>query len=413
LVTSPLKPKLVILGAGFGGFSLLKKLDRKLYDITVVGPRNHFLFTPLLPSSTMGTVEFRSIIEPIRRVFPDVNYYQASSRELDRERKTVRCVTTVDQETFDVSYDFLVIAVGAKVNTFGIPGVADHALFLKTVEDARRIRARTLECFERASEPGLSEERRRQLLRFVVVGGGPTGVEFAAELHDFVKKEIKACYASVMEDVRITIVDAAENLLSTFDKSLSLYTTGHFKRQDIEVKTGLRVTRVEKERIALNDGSEIPYGLLLWSTGIGPTIAANNFDLPKDKASRFLVSESLRVKGEENVYAMGDCSLVEGKNFPATAQVAMQQGAYLGKELTRLAKGKSQRPFQYHHYGMLAYVGDNSAVADLAAIKGMGRAAFIFWRSVYLNRLVSVKNKMLVLFDWFKATLFGRDISRF
>ena len=163
----------------------------------------------------------------------------------------------------------------------------------------------------------------------------------------------------------------------------------------------------------LTNGSEIPFGLLVWSTGIGPTLAAANFPLPKDDKSRFRVDEHLRVKGHEGIYALGDCSFMEGKGFPATAQVAMQQGAYLGKELNRLALGRAPKPFRYKHYGMLAYVGDHSAVADLSSIKGRGRTTFLFWRSAYLTRLVSWKNKMLVLFDWFKAVLFGRDISRF
>jgi NADH:ubiquinone reductase (non-electrogenic) len=307
----------------------------------------------------------------------------------------------------------LVIAVGAKVNTFGIPGVVENALFLKSIEDARRIRVRTIECFEQASEPGLSQHKRRNLLHFVVVGGGPTGVEFAAELHDFVMGEVRAGYPHLSEDIRITVVDAADHLLSTFDKSLSQYTTEHFKRVNIDVRTGLRANRVEKERIVFSDGSEMPYGMLVWSTGLGPTIAVNNFDLPKDKATRILVDEYLRVKGQEHLYALGDCSLVEGKNFPATAQVAMQQGAYLGKALNLLAKGGTPGPFRYKHYGMLAYIGENSAVADLSVIKGRGRATFLFWRSAYLTRLVSWKNKMLVLFDWFKAVVFGRDISKF
>lgn len=412
-MTPGTKKKLVLLGTGFAGFSLLKKLDQSLYDVTVISSRNHFLFTPLLPSSTVGTVEFRSIIEPIRRACKGLRFYQASARELDTERRMVRCVSTHGQEAFDVAYDLLIIAVGAKVNTFNIPGVVENAFFLKTVEDARKIRRRTIACFEEASEPGLTEERRRHLLHFVVVGGGPTGVEFAAELHDFVMKEVRACYPHLMPDVSITLVDAADHILGMFDRSLSEYTTQHFKRQDIQVRTGIRTVRLEKDRAILNDGSEIPFGMVVWSTGLGPTIAVNNFDLPKDKTSRVLVDDFLRVQGQEGLYAMGDCASVGEKKYPATAQVAMQEGSYLAKALNRLAKGQEVKPFHYNHHGMLAYIGDDSAIADLAAIKGKGKATYYFWRSAYLTRLVSWKNKALVVFDWLKASLFGRDISRF
>ena len=407
------KPKLVILGTGFAGFSLLKKLDQKLYDVTVISSRNHFLFTPLLPSSTVGTVEFRSIIEPIRRACKGIRFFQGSARELDTEGKWVRFVSTLGQESFDVAYDLLVVAVGAKVNTFNIPGVAENALFLKSAEDARKIRRRTIECFEQASEPGLPVEKRRRLLHFAVVGGGPTGVEFAAELHDFVMKEVRACYPHLMGDVSITLVDAADHILGAFDKSLSDYTTRHFQRQNINVRTGIRTVRLEKDRAILNDGSEIPFGMVVWSTGLGPTIAVGNFNLPKDKASRILVDETLKVQGQDSVYAMGDCACVVGKNHPATAQVAMQQGDYLAKAFNRLAKGRAAGPFKYNHHGMLAYVGDDAAIADLSVIKGKGRTTYLLWRSAYLTRLVSWKNKILVLFDWLKTGLFGRDISRF
>ncbi len=407
------KPKLVVLGSGFAGFSLLKKLDRRAYDVTVIASRNHFLFTPLLPGSTVGTVEFRSIIEPIRRALKGIRFYLASARELNTAPKTVRCTAADGQGYFEVPYDLLVIAVGAKVNTFGIPGVVENALFLKTVEDARRIRRRTIECFERAAEPTVSPEKRRQLLHFMVVGGGPTGVEFAAELHDFVLKEVKACYPSLIGDVRITLVDAADHILSAFDKSLSEYTTRHFQRENIQMLTGIRTVKLEKDRAILNDGSEVSFGMVVWSTGLGPTIAVGNFNLPKDKASRLLVDDTLKVQGQDSVYALGDCSCVIGKNYPATAQVAMQEGTYLAKALNNLSRGRSVRPFQYRHHGMLAYIGEDSAIADLPEIKGKGRTTYFLWRSAYLTRLVSWKNKLLVLFDWLKTGLWGRDISRF
>jgi NADH:ubiquinone reductase (non-electrogenic) len=406
------KPKLLVLGTGFGAVTLLKKVDQKLYDVTAVSPRNHFLFTPLLPSTTVGTLEFRSIVEPVRRACPGVRYYQASSRGLDTAGKTVSCVSAIDKSNFDVPYDLLVIAVGAKVNTFGIAGVAEHSLFLKTIDDARRIRRRVIECFERASQPNTTEDDRRQLLHFISVGGGPTGVEFAAELNDFLMAEIKEVYPSLIPETKITLIDSADHLLSTFDHSLSDYATEHFKRQNIEVLSGIRVVGVEKDNITLSNGVAMKYGMLVWSTGIGPTIAASNFNLPKDKASRILVDETLKVKDHLDIYALGDCAFVGEKGFPATAQVAMQAGKYLGGEFNRLAKGKPSRPFQYHNYGTLAYVGGDEAIANVEGVKSHGKAAFFFWRSAYFTRLLSVKNKILVLFDWLKTALFGRDISR-
>ena len=329
----PEKPRLLVLGTGFGAITLVKNLDPKLYDVTAISPRNHFLFTPLLPSTTVGTLEFRSIVEPVRRACKTMRYYQASSRALDTQAKTVRCVSAIDGTAFEVPYDLLVIAVGAKVNTFGIAGVAENALFLKTIDDARRIRRRVIECFEQASQPNVDDDKRRQLLHFLSVGGGPTGVEFAAELNDFLMGEIKAAFPALIAFVKITVIDAADHILSAFDSSLSQYATEHFKRQNIEVISKVRVTEVAKDTIHLNNGSLLRFGMLVWSTGIGPTIAVNNFNLPKDKSSRILVDETLKVKGFEDIYAMGDCAFFGDKGLPATAQVAMQAGKYLGKAL--------------------------------------------------------------------------------
>jgi NADH:ubiquinone reductase (non-electrogenic) len=173
------KRRLIVLGSGFAGFSLVKSVDTASYDVAIVSPRNHFLFTPLLPSTTVGTIEFRSIIEPIRGARKGIEYYQASCTSVDPQRNVIGCRHAVDEREFSLPYDVLVIAVGAENNTYGIPGVAEHALFLRELADARAIRQRIIECFERASIPEMEESERSSLLRFLVVGGGPTGVEFA------------------------------------------------------------------------------------------------------------------------------------------------------------------------------------------------------------------------------------------
>lgn len=407
------KPKLVILGTGFAAFSLLKDIDARLFDVTVVSPRNHFLFTPLLPSTTVGTIEFRSIIESIRVARPDVQYYQAWCKELDLEKKVLRCEGALDQRAFRLNYDILVIAVGSVSNTYGVPGVKEHALFLKDLADARAIRQKIIECFEQAAEPELPDEERKQLLRFVVVGGGPTGVEIAGEMHDFFVKDLRKAYPRLLPDVSITLLEATDHILSTFDAALSDYTIRHFLRQQINVRTGSPVTRIERDKVILRNGSEIAFGLLVWSTGIGATPLVSSLTLPKDGFSRLITDERCRIRKIEGVYAIGDCATIEGKNLPATAQVAQQVGKYLAKALARQERGKPVGPFRYRHYGMLAYIGSGRALADLATIKSRGFWTWLFWRSAYLTRLVSFKNKTLVIFDWFKAFVFGRDISRF
>lgn len=404
--------RIVVLGTGFGAFNLVKNL-RGDDKIIVVSPRNHFLFTPLLPSTTVGTIEFRSVIEPIRYAREDLQFYQAEATDLDPTSHTVRCVATSNRHVFDVAYDTLVIAVGAVSNTFGVPGVADHALFLKELHDAREVRRRIIRNFEEANLPGITIEERRRLLHFVVCGGGPTGVEVAAELHDFLVEDLKKAYPSLVAKARITLVEATNEILSSFDEKLRRYATAVFARQRITVLTASPVVRVTERAVVLKDGSRLEYGLLLWSTGNGPTSFVARVLLPKDDRSRLIVDRFFRVRGYENIYALGDCCAIEGSPLPATSQVAQQQGKYLARALTRRPLGRAVEPFQYKHLGMLAYIGGRRALADLESVKGRGWATWLFWRSAYLTKIVSIRNKLSILVDWLKALVFGRDISQF
>ncbi len=407
------KQKLIILGSGFASFSALKLIDTGLYDVIVVSPRNHFIFTPLLPSTTVGTIEFRSIIEPIRSAREQITYYHAFCTGVDTKSNTVQCAGALDSSEFSLSFDILVIGVGARSNTFGIDGVERYGMFLKELNDARDIRQRIIENFERASTPNLHPDERKRLLHFIIVGGGPTGVEFAAELHDFLTDDLVRSYAQLIPLVEITLFEAGHALLNSFDAALSEYTLKIFKRQKISVRLKSQVARVDEREILLSDGTHVPYGMLVWSTGNTQTPFVRSLSFEKDPGSRLVTDEYFHVKGFTHIYALGDCATIEGTALPATSQVAQQEGYYLAKSLNAQAKGKEVKRFKYHHRGMLAYIGSNRALADLPQVKGRGFTTWIFWRSAYLTKLVSWKNKVLVVFDWVKAFIFGRDASRF
>lgn len=411
-MTAQPKPKLLVLGTGFASFSLLKKLNFDYFDVTIVSPQNYLLFTPLLAGTAVGSLEFRNIVEPVRRSFPRARYLQALCKDIHPDTQTITCQDGQDASEFEVSYDHLVIALGAKVNTFGIEGVAENALFLKNIEDAQRIRRRVLDCFEAASRPDTPEEKRKRLLNFVIMGGGPTGAEFAAELNDLIQHEMKTYYTSLLPEVRVTLIDVADHILGAFEKPLRDYATRHFTENGITVKTGTSAVRVEKEKLIFKDGTEMPYGLLVWATGIAPTPAVKVFNLPKDRGSRILVDNQLRVQDHPGLYALGDCAAIVDTPLPATAQVAMQQGDFLGIELNHLIENRDAETFRYHHLGIMCYVGGDIAIADLPALKWRGRTAHLFWRLAYLMRLMTVKNKFMVFFGWIKTALFGRDISR-
>jgi NADH:ubiquinone reductase (non-electrogenic) len=404
----PDRTRLLVLGTGFAAFRLVRSIDFGRYDVTVVSPRNHFLFTPLLASTTVGTIEFRSIIEPARHL--GARFYQAACTGLDPRLRRVVCR---EDDEFTLDYDRLVIAVGAAGNTFGIPGVTEHALFLKELQDARSIRQRVLACLESAALPGLSPEERARRVHFVVCGGGPTGVEFAAELHDLLFEEGRRYFPGLLDFAKITVVEAGPDILSAFDDKLRHYATELFHRHRIEVRARSPVVRVERDSLELQGGERLPFGLLVWSAGTGPTEFVRGLPFQKDSRGRLLTDHYFRVLDCHDVYALGDCANLLGENLPATAQVAMKQGEYLAGALHRLAAGRPVPPFRYRNLGMLAYLGGNRALADLPNFKGAGWAAWLFWRSAYLTRLLTLRAKAQVLFDWIKSQLFGRDISRF
>jgi len=406
-------PRLVILGSGFGGYSLARNLRRGPFEVTVVSPRNYFVFSPLLPSAVVGTVELRSILEPVRRRVRSARLVEAKAERVDWDARVVHCRSAVSDEQLAIPFDFLVVAVGAAVADYGIPGVAEHALHLQDIGDARAIRGRVLLQLARADLPGLPDEEVRRRLTLVVCGGGATGVEIAAEVHDLLEEELREVFPNVARRARVVLLEAAPRLLGGFDAALAEYTGAHFRREGIEVRTSTPVGRIEADRVVLADGSEVPYGMVVWAGGLAPRPFVRELALPLDPRGRLLVDRELRLPGRSGAFAIGDCAACAEEPVPATAQVAQQQGKHLARSLRLVASGHQPRPFDFRNLGMLAYIGGHQALADLPQVKWSGRVAWLFWRSVYLTKLVSLANKVKVLFDWAKAAAFGRDTSRF
>jgi NADH:ubiquinone reductase (non-electrogenic) len=412
------KQKLVVLGTGWGSFRVLKSLDYSKYDVTVVSPRNHFLFTPLLASTTTGVLEFRSIMETIRTTNHEFDFVQARAHTIDFENQKVLCAEWLDENTtFEMKYDKLVIGVGADSNTFGIPGVQGNVHFLKELADARSVRNHIVQLLEEASIPGIPTEERKRLLNFVVVGGGPTGVEFAAELSDFFWSDVLKYYPNIqIQELKITLVEAGDTILSAFSSTVAEQAMKNIKRQGIDMKLHTKVKEVQPQKIILDDGSIIHCGMIVWSTGVGPRKMIRELGLELDHG-RLPVDDYLQLKGHQNVFALGDCAAIEGKPLPATAQVAHQQALYLAKQLNgKLPLDKKthlKQTFQYYPIGLMAYVGSYKSVFDTSFFKGTGWLEFIAWRSVYLTRLGSWKNKMMVPYNWLKTLIWGRDVSFF
>lgn len=404
------KKQIVVLGGGFAAFQTAKRLSSKLCSVTLISKSDHFLFTPLLASATVGTVKLESISEPLCSVRNGVRALVAECTRIDLHGRTVSC-RSADNVEFNIAFDELVVAVGATTNTFDIPGASTVAISLRDAESARTIRHRILKSFAEASIPGVSAETRRNLLSFVVVGGGPTGVEFAAELYDFISNDLIAHYEDLRPDVKITLVEASDAILSSFHQRLRSYTQKHFIRQRISLVLNAAVARVDEQGVTLKDGTQISSGIVIWSAGVKQTPLIEQLAVEKDERGRVRVDERLQIVGQTGVYAIGDCAVVSSQPLPMTGQVAQQQGKYLANAINRRLKGKSVRPFRYFHQGMLTYIGSHRALAETPGGRVRGLLAWVLWRSVYLTKLVSVRNKIKVLLDWLHCRIFGRDLS--
>ncbi|GAA5890393.1 hypothetical protein JCM5296_002809 [Sporobolomyces johnsonii] len=455
----PTLPTVVVLGNGWASTAFLKDLDNQGYNVVVISPRNYFLFTPLLPSVTVGTLAARSILEPTRfltrHLKRKTEVYEGEVYEVDPEKKTVRFVDNSEIKGevagSEIAYDYLVYAVGAENNTFGIKGVKEHACFLKEVWDAEKIRGRIMDCIETANFANQTQAEIDRLLSFIVVGGGPTGVEYAGELHDFLKEDLGDWYPEIADRIKITLIEALPNVLPMFSKQLIDYTMSTFQENKIDIATKTMVKEVqEKKIIAMNEKKELveyPYGLLVWATGNTARQVTRDLmaKLPTTQNSRrgLLVDEHLRLLGADGIFALGDCTAT---NYAPTAQVASQQGHYLARVFSKLHKkdlllreleqakvtnaeparldslanavirASNIAPFHYSHQGSLAYIGSDKAIADLPFLQGnlaaAGFATYYFWRSAYISQLFSLRNKLLVLSDWTKAKVLGRDVSR-
>lgn len=413
--TTSSKEKLVILGTGWGSFSLIKNISRKRFDVTVVSPRNHFLFTPLLCSTTVGTLEFRSIISPVRNVCfrKSFDFHLSSAVDLQANVKLLVCQSELPPyQLYTLPYDKLVIGVGALSNTFNIPGVKEHAFFLKELADARKIRDQIIVNFELAMQPMTPENEQKRLLHFVIVGGGPTGVEFGAELYDFLREDVSRLYKNLHDKVRVTLIESSR-ILGSFDKALRDYAEIKIRRRSQFNILQSSVSKVESTRVLLKDGREIPCALVVWSTGLAPRSFTKVLTFPKDKYGHILTDQKLQVResAKNTIFALGDCANIDILPLPSTAQVAERQGKWLASYLN----GKTTKDFQFTNFGMLAYVGGYSGLSDLRShlFKFKGFFSWFLWRSAYLTRLGTWKLRMQVVFDWFKTLLFGRDGSRF
>jgi NADH dehydrogenase len=394
--------KVVIVGGGFGGLTALNTLVKALDGEEGVGALlldrvNFTTFWPMVPSAISGNIEVNHAARSIRRIVAPLGaeFRQSEATDVDFEAREVY----TDEGVFP--YDYLILAPGSRTAYFGIPGAKEHSLDLKGLGDALRIRNRVIDAFEEAERlgPGAPDD----LLTFVFIGGGPTGVEAAAATHDLVFDVLIGDYPNVNFDrVRLVLVNAGERILKGVDPPLAHAAEHRLASQRVEVMDNARVEEVTPEFVKLSDGRTIGARTTVWAAGIDPGPFVANFDLSKDDRGRVLVDEFLRVKDRSEVYALGDCARIDygGPPIPALAQAAEQQGELAGRNLTAQIRGGDLKPFRYRSLGQLVDLGSESALVDILGVRFVGLLGTAVWKAVYLYELGHNLNRARVLFDW-------------
>jgi len=427
----PLRPRVTILGSGWGAFRLLKEIDTQKFAVTLVSPRNHMLFTPLLPFACMGTVSARSICEPLRPHCSrkGADFLGAHAESVDLQRSEVLC-KSLNGDSYAVPFDKLVIAVGKQANDFGIPGVRRHAHFMKETADATRLREALMSRLEEASSiysraqgrilSEQEQEKVKQLLSVVVVGGGPASACFAGQLTDFVAEDVPRTYPHLRDFISVHLVEWASTARSAQgglqDQALRQYALRRLMHKPlVRVHPGEQVVEVLPHCLRLVSGKEIPYGTLVWNAGTKSVPLVDSLELSKGpNGSKLVTDEFLRSADRKDVFAIGDCAEIREQGpLPQTAHVASQQGAYLARHLNA-GNVEPSVPFALHGLGALVCAGAGHSAAPQSrwSQEVSGRLAWLGWRSASWSTQITARSRMAVACDRLGNRLFGRSVTR-
>lgn len=391
--------RVVIAGMGFGGLSTAKALAGSGMEIVMVDRHNYHLFQPLLYQVASAGLEQESIAYPVRALAR--NWKGASFRlgevcgvDFDERRLILR-----DGE---LPYDYLVLAAGSRTNFFGIPGVEQHAFDLKTLSQAEGLRNHILLIFERAArEP--DPLQRKALLTFIIVGGGPTGVEFAGALRELSQHVLSRDYPEIRPgEIRILLVEAADSLLTAMPPELSGYAAAKLRDMGVEILFNTRVTGADAGSVSLHDGSVLHSHTLFWSAGVAAAGLADRLGVPQGAGGRVMVLPDLSLAGHPEVFAIGDMAcLMQGDGpLPMMAPVASQQGRYVARVITGHERGEVPPPFSYVDKGAMATIGRSSAVAVSHGLRFSGYLAWLVWLVLHLYYLIGFRNRLLVMMNW-------------
>jgi NADH:ubiquinone reductase (H+-translocating) len=392
------RPKVVIVGAGFGGLQAAKSLARAAVDVTVVDRLNHHCFQPLLYQVATAALSPADVAWPIRHILrkqENATVLMAEVRGIDIGKRIVHA------DSIDIPYDYLVLATGATHSYFGHDEWAAVAPGLKRIEDATRIRRHILIAFEHAELATDAAERRR-LLTFAIVGGGATGVEMAGAISEVARQSLAMDFRNIDPTAaRIVLIEAGPRIMPTLPENLSDYVKRTLDKKGVEVMTSTRVTGCDARGVELEHG-RLDAGTVIWAAGVVASPAARWLDAAHDRAGRVLVNPDLSVPGHPDVFVIGDTAKVtDQEGIPGTAPPAKQMGAYVGRLIAAKVAGREPPPpFRYRHLGDLATIGRHAAVVKLGWLELTGFLGWLFWSAVHIYFLIGVRDRFIVAFTW-------------
>jgi NADH dehydrogenase len=400
------RPRVVIVGAGFGGLSAARALAKANVRVTLVDRRNHHLFQPLLYQVATAGLSPGQIATPIRTILRrqrNAEVLLGTVTGVDTERRHV--VLGNGHEGHRINYDYLVLATGARHSYFGRDEWEEFAPGLKSLEDATELRKRILLAFERA-ELEQDEEARRRLLTFVVIGAGPTGVEMAGAIAELARRALASDFRSIdPRAARVMLVEAGRRTLATFPEELSAYTEKALTCLGVELMLSSKVTGIDTHGVTLDGARVIPSACVVWAAGVAASPVAKWLNVEADRVGRVAVQWDLSVPGHPDIFVIGDCALAKdqkGNPLPSLAPVAKQQGEHVGRLISKITRqrGIPRSVFRYKNYGALATVGRKIAIADFGKVRLRGLLGWLMWCLAHVYFLIGFRNRFSVVVDW-------------
>jgi NADH dehydrogenase len=412
------RKRIVILGGGFAGLTVAMQLEKQLardpVEIMLVNRDNFFLFTPMLHEIAASDLDLTTIVNPIRKMLRRVHFFAGEIDQVDLDRKRIVVSHGFDHHQHEFEYDLLVVGLGSVTNFYGIPGLQERALSMKSLTDAMRLRNHLIAHLEEADSECCQE--KEPLLTFVVVGGGFAGVETIAGINDFVRGALRS-YPHLTEDmVRVVLIHSGRVLLPELGEKLGAYAKRKLEGRKVEIRLGTRVESYSGSSVRLSDGTTIPTNTLIWAAGTSPNPLLETMPCSKDHG-RLLVTESLELDDWPGVWALGDCAAVPdprtGGFHPPTAQHGLRQAKVVAHNIIAVVRGTAKKRFDYSTFAQLAAIGRRTGVARILGVNFSGFAAWWIWRTIYLSKLPRFEKKLRVAFDWTLDLIFSKDLVQF